>query len=341
MQELELRAVELEESAVGSIYFGGGTPSLLNARQLAAIFQVLDSRYQVAPDAEITLEANPDDLSHEKLDILDNSPVNRLSIGIQSFFDQDLRLMHRAHSALEARQSIEQALKKGFVNLTIDLIYGSPNLSDAMWEKNLEIATSYAIPHLSCYQLTVEPKTVLAHQIKKGEVSSPAPETGRRHLELLMAYLGQKDYLHYEISNFCRPGAQAVHNTNYWRGIPYLGIGPSGHSFDGKSRSWNIANNARYMRSVVDGDLPRETEILSAADRYNEYIMTGLRCSWGVELLRIAGLGQHFLNHFRKHVETHLQKGLVTASGQGNYTLSHSGKFLADRISSDLFWVEE
>ena len=253
LRELEARRLYLPDEPLDSIYFGGGTPSLLSEGELMAFFEAVNRYFRLSPKAEITLEANPDDLKPETLAALGRSPVNRLSIGIQSFAEEDLRFFNRAHDAHEARRCLDNARAAGFGDLTIDLIYGAPTTSHAQWAENLEIAFSYQIPHLSCYALTVEPRTALDHFIKKGKAPAVDEEQAARQFGYLVEATQAAGYEQYEISNFALPGRYAVHNSNYWTGAPYLGIGPSAHSFDGESRQWNVANNAKYLKAVGSG----------------------------------------------------------------------------------------
>lgn len=347
LKELDIRKDFLENKSLSSIYFGGGTPSLLDEAELDAIFTKIDSLFKIDANAEITLEANPDDLTLEKLQSLRQSPVNRLSIGIQSFAEADLQFMNRAHNATEAKACIENALNVGFENLTVDLIYGAPTTSDAQWIENIEIVTRYEIPHLSCYALTVEEKTALAHFVKVGKAPAVNEEQSARQFEILIQILANQGYEHYEISNFAKPGWYARHNSSYWFGAPYLGVGPAAHSFDGKmTRQWNVANNARYVGILeneqngkgegrsLDGLF--EKEILTPAQRYNEYVMTSLRTIWGTDLEKIALFGQEFVPYFLNIVNNFVIKGWVIKKGN-IFNLSNTGKLLADFIAAELF----
>jgi len=340
LHELELQRDYLGGAELSSIYFGGGTPSLLDLPELERIFEKINALYRVAGDAEITLEANPDDLTKEKLhDLRHYTPVNRLSIGIQSFFDDDLRWMNRAHTAAHARHCLRDAAAAGFHDLTIDLIYGAPTTSDAQWAENVRIALEEGIPHLSCYCLTVEEGTALAHFVREGKSPTVDDEKAARQFEYLQDTLAARGYEHYEISNFALPGRYARHNSSYWRGAPYLGVGPSAHSFDGNSRQWNVANNAKYLRALEAGEVPYEREVLTPAQRYNEYVMTGLRTIWGCELRHIEDIETTFAAYFKAEIEPFLRDGAVEQNGK-NYRLTRAGKLLADRIAAALFWVE-
>lgn len=339
-RELELQRDYLGGAELGSIYFGGGTPSLLDLPELERIFKKIYALHPVSGDAEITIEANPDDLTKEKLhDLRRHTPVNRLSIGIQSFHDDDLRWMNRAHTAAHARHCLYHAAAAGFGDLTIDLIYGAPTTTDAHWAENLRIALEEGIPHLSCYGLTVEEGTALAHFVRAGKSPAPDEEKAARQFEYLQDTLAARGYEHYEISNFALPGRYARHNSSYWRGEPYLGVGPSAHSFDGRSRQWNVANNARYLRALEAGELSFEREELTPAQRYNEYVMTGLRTIWGCELRHIDAIGPAFSTFFLSEIVPFLHEGAVEQNGE-TYRLSRAGKLFADRIAAALFWME-
>ena len=336
LRELELRRDYLRGAELQSIYFGGGTPSVLEVEELERLLDKIFALHRVAPDAEITLEANPDDLSPEKCRRLAATPVNRLSIGIQSFHDEDLRFMNRAHDARQAHAALRAALDAGFENLTLDLIYGTPTLDDERWLDNLRQALSYGVPHLSCYSLTVEPRTALAAFIQQGKAPAPDEAAAARQFELLMDFAAAAGFEHYEISNFARPGFIARHNSAYWKGLPYLGIGPSAHSFDGRSRCWNIAHNPRYIRALERGELPAQTETLTPAQRYNEYVLTGLRTRWGCTLEGVRRFGEELPAHFLRAAEPHLRSGALLRRGEC-FALSRAGKLLADRIALDLF----
>ncbi|MBK9014344.1 MAG: radical SAM family heme chaperone HemW [Saprospiraceae bacterium] len=349
LRELALQKNYLEGEPLETIYFGGGTPSLLDQRDLDLIFGEIFKHYPLASDGvtqshavtkpglEITLEANPDDLNPLKIKDLRQTPVNRLSIGVQSFSEADLRFMNRAHNASEALGCIQNAQAAGFDNLSVDLIYGSPTTSHEQWAANLEQVFKLKIPHLSCYCLTVEPKTALAHQIKKGTVQPVDDEHAAQQFEFLMEKTAQAGYEHYEISNLALPGHYSRHNTSYWRGKKYLGIGPSAHSFNGVSRQWNVANNAAYIRSLQAGELSFEMEVLTPMQRYNEYVMTGLRTKWGCNLLKIKVLG--FEGHFAEGAKSFLVDGSMEREGDV-FRLTQAGRFLADGIAAELFAEE-
>ncbi|MEL6926097.1 MAG: coproporphyrinogen-III oxidase family protein, partial [Bacteroidota bacterium] len=264
------------------------------------------------------------------------TPINRFSIGIQSFFEEDLQFMNRAHNAKEASACIDLAKAEGFHNLTIDLIYGVPGSSHERWQQNVQLALEKDIPHLSCYCLTVEPQTALAHFVKAGKVTPVDEQQAASQFEYLTATLQAAGFLHYEISNFAKADYFAVHNTNYWKGVPYLGLGPSAHSFDGNSRQWNVANNAQYMKSITDGEIPCEKEDLTKVDQYNEYVMTALRTMWGCEKEKLRALGATWLSHFERRAQTYLQKGWMREQDD-RFVLTTEGKLLADGIAMELF----
>jgi oxygen-independent coproporphyrinogen-3 oxidase len=342
VQELQLRKDYLADKHLSSVYFGGGTPSLLDEEELSKLFAMINECFVVAANAEITLEANPDDITEENLARWQSSPINRLSIGIQSFADADLTYMNRAHNAEEARRCIALAQSFGFSNLTVDLIYGTPTMSDLTWEKNVRTLIEAKVPHLSCYALTVEPKTALAHQIKAGKSPEVEEEKAARQFENLMRWLEAAGYEHYEISNFALPGHRAVHNSNYWLARHYLGVGPSAHSFNGYSRQWNVANNAKYLQAIAalqeGGEISTtdlfEKESLSPADQYNEYILTGLRTSWGVSLSKMT---EPFKTFFVENIHQYVDNKLVFVE-EDVFMLTKEGRLLADRISSNLFF---
>jgi oxygen-independent coproporphyrinogen-3 oxidase len=337
IRELELRRYEADE-VVETIYFGGGTPSVLSDDDLSRIIENVGRFYEVSTDAEITLEANPDDLGGGRLKALAKGRINRLSIGIQSFFESDLKMMNRAHNAEEAKQCLQEA-RSLFDNISIDLIYGMPGMSNAQWIANIEMALTYDIPHISSYALTVEPRTPLKKMIETGRIGAPSDEEAHEHFVILTQKLAKAGYLHYELSNFARPGYFSRNNSAYWLGKKYIGIGPSAHSYDGKTRSWNVANNSLYIKSINQNILPSEKETLSKADVFNEYIMTGLRTIWGVNLERIAvEFGDDYLEHLRSSAEPHLHEGRLTVN-ENTLKTTDSGKFLTDGIASDLFLV--
>ena len=337
--EIGWRKDELGNEKIETIYFGGGTPSVLSVDEINKLITAVHQHFEVTPDPEITLEANPDDLSKEKIKELSQTPINRLSIGVQSFFDDDLLLMNRSHNAQNAYESVAEA-RKYFDNITLDLIYGIPNMSMEKWQANIDKALALNVPHISSYALTVEPKTTLHHLIQKGEIPLPDDGVAHEHFLRLVEVLQANGFVHYELSNFGLPGYFSQNNTAYWQGKKYLGIGPSAHSFDGISRSWNVANNVRYIQHIDQQNLPSEKEYLSLADRYNEYIMTGLRTIWGVSLDKIqADFGAKFENYLRLNAQKYLDNQQLVIEGNHLKTTLQA-KFFTDGIASDLFWVE-
>lgn len=338
VKEMQMRKSEFEKEIVETIYFGGGTPSVLSDVELDFLIDAVYANFKVAENPEITLEANPDDLSDERIVELAGSRINRLSIGIQSFFENDLKMMNRAHNAEEAKKSLETATRY-FDNISIDLIYGIPGMTNEMWKQNIETALSFGIPHISSYALTVEPKTALKKLIQTGKVSEPKDEVAQEHFMILVEMLQQHGFIHYELSNFGKPDYFSKNNSAYWLGKKYIGIGPSAHSYDGISRSWNIANNPIYLKEIEAGKLPGEVEILTANDRYNEYIMTGLRTIWGVSLNRIQNeFGEEVLQYLQKQSEKFIADGLLAVE-KNILKTTPKGKFLADGIASDLFLI--
>lgn len=338
IKELELRKAEFANAEVSTIYFGGGTPSVLDASEIDRILNAVQAHYKVIEEPEITLEANPDDLSAEKIRELAASPINRLSIGIQSFFEADLKMMNRAHNAQEAEECIDLATDY-FNNVSIDLIYGIPGMTNERWSANIEKALSFNVPHISSYALTVEPRTALRSMIDKGLIAPVDDELAEGHYHILCDRLQTGGYINYEFSNFGRPGFFSQNNMAYWQGEKYIGIGPSAHSYDGTLRGWNVSNNIKYIKSVAQGILPMETELLSTTDCYNEYVMTGLRTIWGVSLERVkTEFGENYYTYLSRQVEEKINKKLLQRKGD-NLTISPEGKFLSDGIASDLFMV--
>jgi oxygen-independent coproporphyrinogen-3 oxidase len=337
-KEIALRKNEAENKAIETIYFGGGTPSILSTEDIKFLIDEVYRNYKVVENPEITIEANPDDLTEERIIELSNNRVNRLSIGIQSFFEDDLKMMNRAHNSNEASKCLEIATKY-FDNISLDLIYGIPGMSNEKWKQNIEKALSYNIPHISSYALTVEPKTALETFIKKGIIKEPNDEVAQEHFHILVETLQEKGFIHYELSNFGKENYFSKNNSSYWLGKKYIGIGPSAHSFDVTSRSWNIANNTLYIKSIQDNKLPLTSEKLTKEDSYNEYIMTGLRTIWGVSLERIESeFGQEFLNYLTKQSQRFINDGLLEIENNILKT-TKKGKFLCDGIASDLFML--
>jgi oxygen-independent coproporphyrinogen III oxidase len=336
--EIAMRKTELPQVPLETIYFGGGTPSLLTNDELQRIFDAVAEHFSIAPDAEITLEANPDDLTEQYLRMLRHTPVNRLSIGIQSFRDEDLQLMNRAHSAADAKRVVQRAQDAGITNLSVDLIYGIPGLSNNDWLRNLDEAFSLGMQHLSCYNLTVEPKTALAWQVAKGFVRDVDEKACEQQFILLTERAADAGFLHYEISNFAQPGWEARHNSSYWKNEAYLGIGPSAHSYDGNLRRHNIANNSEYLRLIESKKTAATIEELSDAERYNEFVLTRLRTSWGIEDAELNARFSEFAAAFRNEAGPWLRSGNMRFEN-GNWHLTPAGKLLADRIAAALFVV--
>ncbi|MEI6949471.1 radical SAM family heme chaperone HemW [Paraflavisolibacter sp. H34] len=337
LHETGLQQHFLEGASVSTIYFGGGTPSLLDVGDCRRLLDRIRQTFPVAADAEITLEANPDDITADKLAGWGEAGINRLSIGIQSFFEEELRWMNRAHNAGQARRCIELSQEAGFHNLSIDLIYGSPLLSDDMWAQNVSTALGYGVPHLSCYALTVEEKTPLHQQIIRHRKEDVDADKQARQFLQLMHRLKEGGYEHYEVSNFARPGFRSRHNSSYWKGEKYLGLGPSAHSYDGLKRQWNIANNTRYIHSIVQGVLPTEAEVLTPVQQLNEYIMIALRTMEGMDLERIrSSWGTAQAAATEQRLARYQAAGLLTRTGS-RVQLTEEGMLRADGIASDLF----
>ncbi len=337
-KELVLRREEFNDETVETIYFGGGTPSVLEVKEIGFLLNTINENYQVTGSPEITLEANPDDLTATKILALAHSPINRLSIGVQSFFEEDLKLMNRAHNAQQAEDCITLATRY-FENISIDLIYGMPNMSNGRWRQNIEKALSFDVPHISSYALTVEPKTALAKFVDKGLVKPVDDEVAQEQFNILNEVLTDVGFDCYEISNFGKPGFHSKNNTAYWLQKKYMGIGPSAHSYDGVRRGWNLNNNPKYITTITQGELPMEVEVLSTKDKYNEYVMTGLRTIWGVSLLRIAQeYGEKYKEYLLLQSQRHIEEQLLYLDGDTLLT-TKNGKFLADGIASDLFMV--
>ena len=337
LMEIELRKEYLKGDVVDTIYFGGGTPSLLSKGELIAILDKIHNTFRVHDTIECTLEANPDDLSSDTLIALNDAGINRLSIGIQSFFDEDLQYMNRSHDAAQAARCIDAARDAGIENVSIDLIFGYPLLSDDKWKQNIDTALTYEVPHLSCYAMTVEPKTALASFIKSKKTLPINHEQSASQFEYLMKVLQAKGYEHYEISNYALSGKRAVHNSNYWKGIPYLGIGPSAHSFDGVSRQWNVANNMTYIKSLGEGIVPFEQEVLTETQQLNERIMTSLRTMEGFDMAyhkNKCSMEDAFA--FDKTVQHFIQEGLLVAENDV-IKLTQQGKLFADYVAGELF----
>jgi oxygen-independent coproporphyrinogen III oxidase len=335
-KEIEMRKSEFNNEQVETIYFGGGTPSRLQIADLRLQIDSIYKNYKVSENPEITLEANPDDLSEAYLMELKTIGINRLSIGIQSFFEDDLKMMNRAHNSAEAKECLEFATQH-FDNISIDLIYGIPNMSNEKWLQNIETALSFNIPHISSYALTVEPKTALHKFIQKGIIPQLDDEVAQEHFQILVDKLSENDFIHYELSNFGKSTYFSKNNSSYWLGKKYIGIGPSAHSYDGEKRGWNVSNNSLYLKSISENKLPSETEILSKTDRYNEYVMTGLRTIWGISLDRIqTEFGKKYLDYLNQQAAKYIEDHLLFVD-ENILRTTKKGKFLSDGIASDLF----
>jgi oxygen-independent coproporphyrinogen III oxidase len=337
LQEIELRHSYLHEDII-SLYFGGGTPSLMNADQLNKITDQLSRHYDLSKLKEVTLEANPDDISKEKVAELGSTLINRISLGVQSFHQQELIWMHRAHDSQQSRDSIKMLQDGGFSNISIDLIYGSPGLTDEQWLEDLETAFSLGVTHMSCYALTLEKGTAFEKLVQAKRTTAPDDEKQSRHFSMLMNEIEKRGWEQYEISNFCKDGNYAIHNSSYWKGSPYLGLGPSAHSYNGYSRQWNVRNLDIYIDSLKEGKQFWEREEIDARTAYNEYIMTSLRTKWGSDIEKIRALG--FEKHFLKELKNPELSSFLQENN-GVYTLTREGKFYADRVASELFKESE
>ena len=344
IQELVLRKGELKNISVETIYFGGGTPSLLSINELKLLIDSVFKNYTVVENPEITLEANPDDLitvqgqSKTIFEEYKSIGINRLSIGIQSFFERDLKLMNRAHNAHEAKACLTLATKY-FDNISVDLIYGIPGLTNTEWIENIDTVLAFNIPHISCYALTVEPKTALESFIKKGLIDNVDDNLAQEQFNILVDKLEANGFVNYELSNFGKPNYFSKNNSAYWQGKPYLGIGPSAHSFNGDQRSWNVSNNTKYIKSIQLNELPSEVEILSKTDKFNEYVMTGLRTVWGVSLEKVEeNFGITYKNHLLQQAEIYIKEQLLYIE-KDNLLTTKKGKFLSDGIASNLFKI--
>ena len=339
-KEIQLRYNELENKTLKSLYFGGGTPSVLSGDEIKSLIDEIQKYFSFDENIEITLESNPDDLNKNFLKELSQTEINRLSIGTQSFFDEDLKLMNRAHNASEAESSIKRAQDFGLENISIDLIYGSPTSNFEIWKDNLSKTIELQVPHVSSYALTVEPKTALEKWIENGKIRSPEETEQNQEFYYMKDFLKDNGFDHYEISNFGKPGFHSKHNSAYWKSEPYLGIGPSAHSYNGHlERSWNIANNPIYIKNLNQNILPIEKEILTEKDRFNEMIMIGLRTIWGVDLNRInQNFSSEIIDYLNQEIKSKIESGILEI--ENNYLkIPEKHWFLADGIASDLFIV--
>jgi oxygen-independent coproporphyrinogen-3 oxidase len=340
VKEIEMRKSEFKDEIVETIYFGGGTPSILQIADLRFLIDSVYKNYKVVQNPEITVEANPDDLTENRIIELSKNKVNRLSIGIQSFFEDDLQLMNRAHNVEEAMKCLK-IVTHYFDNISIDLIYGVPEMSNEKWLQNIETALSFGVPHISSYALTVEPKTALHSFIQKGIIPSLDDEVAQEHFQILVDKLSENGFIHYELSNFGKENYFSKNNSSYWLGKKYIGIGPSAHSYDGKKRGWNVSNNSLYIKSIQENKLPIEIETLTKTDRYNEYIMTGLRTIWGVSLERIEQeFGKNYLDYLNQQAAKFIEDHLLFIDDNILRT-TKKGKFLSDGIASDLFLLNK
>ena len=337
VKEIELQKNYPDGETIETIYFGGGTPSLLSDGEINLLTDKITSLHTVSANAEITIEANPDDLSKAKLQSYLQTGINRFSIGIQSFFDVDLEWMNRVHRGSEAEASVKRAQDAGFENITVDLIYGYPLLNGEKWKYNLDKVFELDVPHVSSYSMTVEPKTALATFINKKKQPAMDDQQSAEQFILLMDAMQTHGYEHYEISNFCKPGHYSRHNSNYWKGVKYLGIGPSAHSYNGQTRQWNAANNAKYVQSLVVGQIPAETELLTETDRLNEYIMTSLRTMWGLKLDELNSIATGSSARLQTAAAKFFNDGWIRQDGDTIY-LTQTGKLYADNIASGLFF---
>ena len=339
VKEIEQKK-ELINSEINTIYFGGGTPSLLAFDDLKLIIGALYSNYKIAKNIEFTFECNPDDLTQQKLKELKQVGVNRLSIGTQSFFDEDLTFFNRAHNAKQAEKSILMSQDIGFDNITIDLIYNAPTLTTKKWEQNLAKIEQLAVPHLSAYTLTVEPNTSLHHQVKTNQTQLPSDEEAIEQFKYLMSFTKNIGLTQYEVSNFGKEGFYSQHNSNYWKGIEYLGFGPSAHSFYHNKRSWNISNNSIYIKAIQNNEPFSEEELIDEKTAYNEYVLTRLRTIWGIEKDFIqANFNEEINLHFNNELAKYLKTSYLQTENN-KITLNQEGIFIADKIASDLFYIE-
>lgn len=337
IKEIQLQKNYLNSETIETIYFGGGTPSVLEPDKINLLIDTITRLHTVASDAEITLEANPDDLGKAKVQALRQTPVNRFSIGIQSFFDEDLAWMNRVHRANEAEAAVKRAQDTGFENITVDLIYGYPLLTDQKWEHNLNTVFDLSVPHISSYSMMVEPDTALASFINKKKQPPMNEQQSAEQFNVLMEAMQANGFEHYEISNFCKPGHYSRHNSNYWKGAKYLGIGPSAHSYNGEARQWNVANNAKYIQSIIKNNIPAETEILTETDRLNEYIMTSLRTMWGLNLDKLNTIAAASAKVLLTAANEYFDREWIIQKENTIY-LTPTGKLYADQVAAGLFF---
>jgi oxygen-independent coproporphyrinogen-3 oxidase len=337
--ELDARSHYLVDRNISTIYFGGGTPSLLTSGEVNKLVDHISEVFTVAWDAEITLEANPDDLTDAFLKALKTTPVNRFSVGIQSFRDEDLKRLNRAHNAREADRCVKSAQDHGFENITIDLMYALPHLTNEAWQQNLNAAFALQVPHISAYCLTIEPKTFFGHQFKKGAMDEVPDDVAAAHYHMMLEEMDKHGFVHYEVSNFCKPGRESKHNSAYWDGVSYLGLGPSAHSFNGSSRQWNVASNASYMKALLDGGTYFEREELTRSMQINELLLTGLRTKKGVDTQKLEKLEWNIRSLFGDRMEEWKEEGKMIDEGSF-VKLTEEGLLFADYIASEMFHTE-
>lgn len=336
-KEIIARRTYLGNEIVKTIYFGGGTPSLLSVKNIEKIINLLNKNYEIVSSPETTLEINPDTIDREKMSSLKQIGINRMSVGIQSFHDDDLKYLGRRHDSRHAMQVLDDLKQTGFEKITLDLIYGMPTLTEEKWNKNLDIFFSTGFSHLSAYALTIEPKTILGQRIEKGDLQNISEDDAIRHYNILVERTKENSFEHYEISNFAKEGCRSQHNSIYWKDVKYLGLGASAHSYDGNSRQWNISNLTKYIQLVGNSNDYFEKEILTKEDKFNEYVMTSLRTSWGCDIRKMeTDYGERYAVHFLKNVKKHLDSGIMLIKNN-NYILTDEGMLFADGIAADLF----
>ncbi|HHH54935.1 MAG TPA: radical SAM family heme chaperone HemW [Bacteroidetes bacterium] len=336
LKEIDLNHHYLDREKIRTLYFGGGTPSILSTSELKSIIAEIKKYFVFSEDIEITIEANPDDINIDYLKAIKELGITRFSLGVQSFHDNELKILNRSHDAHKAICAIEMIKNEGFKSTNIDLIFGIPGSTITEWRKNLDFFYKLEIPHLSCYNLTIENRTAIYHQIKTGKLSRPDDKLGAEMFVFTHDYLTSKGYDHYEISNYAIKNNMAIHNTNYWKGEKYLGLGPSAHSFNGESRQWNISNVRKYIHDINSGFIPMQEEKLNKNDMYNEYVMTGLRTKWGVDIKKIESFGDKYKEHFVTISENYIRNGFIIIKNDA-YILTVKGMLYSDKISSDLF----
>ena len=335
-QEMVLRQQELEEDQIETLYLGGGTPSILSPEDLETLFETIHKIFPLSPSAEITLEANPEDLTKPNLSAYQDLRINRLSIGVQTLDNEKLKFLNRSHQATQAVEGIHLARTMGFNNLSLDLMYGLPDQSLEAWKKTLQQTLEFQPEHLSAYALTIEPPTVFGNWLKRGKMKSVNDDLAAQHLEWMMSFLEDRGYQHYEISNFCKPGYASIHNSNYWKAEKYIGIGPGAHSYHGQTRQFNIKNNPLYIKSIFQGTIPFEREVLSEKDKINEYLFTSLRTSWGCDLEKLLSQYHYDLrNRNKNYMDQLIQNGFAVLEGS-HFILTQKGKLLADKITVEL-----